>query len=194
MKKSLILLCLLTIVVFACRKKELRDVYTLESLGAIHCLNGIMDSTELGIDCGGECNSCVQLTSPCSLTDNSIEIAISFLGTESVNITSTELIIQNGFYSFKAITDNGSDYLSIVFSSKPEITKKYIGTFESTSISSEEVFVKYYSNSSGDKIGSGDVYVNYVNNVYVLSSCDYSFHVWGSSASSNNQNFNITFN
>ncbi len=190
MKRGLIIFSALVFLMANCRKKELRDFKTYEDLGVIHCLNGVIDSTELGLDCGGgACSPCVQLEAPCVLPNNIIKIAISpFL--QSLDVTSTSITTNNGSHTFRAYTTNGH-YLSLSFINKADITKMYKGTSDSSFLEDWEVFVKYHG--SLDKVGSGDVYVNYISGHYVITCCDFSFSSWGSSAPNVEQNFKITF-
>ena len=61
-------------LLFSCNKE--RDVLTWDDYNPapVHCTNGILDSNELGIDCGGNCDPCDQLTPPCTLLPNTFDI------------------------------------------------------------------------------------------------------------------------
>jgi len=190
MKRGIFIFSALLLLMVNCRKKELRDFKTAEDLGALHCLNYVMDSTELGLDCGGDaCLPCEQMDAPCVLTNNEINIVNGpFL--QSLPVTSTLVTIGNGWHSFKAYT-TGSDYLALNFTNKVDITKMYKGTSDASFLEDWEVSVKYHS--SLDKVGAGDVFVNYVDGHYIITCCDFSFSSWGSSAPNVEQNFKITF-
>ena len=183
MKRGLIIFSALVFLIANCRKKELKDFTTYEDLGVIHCSNGVLDSTEIGLDCGGgACSPCVQLDVPCVIPDNTLkEIQNSHTFTDNKTITE----LSNGAWQFKAYT-NSSDYLTITFPGKPDVTKFY---------SNSEADVEYSQYAGQHLYGEGDVYVNYNNGVYTLSDCNCDFEFYGSTANFDNidQHFKVTF-
>lgn len=50
----------------SCKSKEKIDL--------AHCTNGVKDSDEAGIDCGGSCNACVNLPTVCFTAPDSVQV------------------------------------------------------------------------------------------------------------------------
>lgn len=177
----------------ACRKKIEREEATAPEF-AEHCYNGIRDYDEIGTDCGGaDCDTCVENTPPCTLTDNRLRMQH---GPAIQNLTLYEKSKSTvgSHWFFRAYTDASNlEYIEFEFLSKPNPSTTYTGVSDNSFLEYDEVFIKFYGYSSADKIGSGDVYVNMTDTSYVLTSCDYSFHSWGGTATGE-QYFKITFN
>ena len=187
MKKTQFFLSLFLVIILAgsCRKKELRDVTTLEDLGIIHCSNGVIDEDELGLDCGGECEPCVELTAPCTLNDNEIKIFQGFTGVETLTFTdekTLEIDQFNGSYIFKAYT-SGWEYIRITFPGKPDISRTY---------DDDDITVVHTGNF--DRYFHGEMFVNYENGNYVMTCCDADFYnPWNESSYPETQSFKIIF-
>ncbi|MFK8039107.1 MAG: hypothetical protein AB8B74_12505 [Crocinitomicaceae bacterium] len=195
MKKNqvLLILSLTLLVLFGCRKKVLRDVVTVDSLGVIHCSNNIFDGDELGLDCGGSCDPCQQLKAPCELTNNEINVFTGFV-VQSKSFTANktlEIDSLTGEYTFKAYTD-GTDYLEFYFETKPDITRTYK---DGDLIANDGIAtVIYKSNSSTDMYMHGELFLNSENGIYSFSSCDADFYnPWNGGSISANQSFKVTF-
>lgn len=197
MKKYLLsgLLILALFSVQSCRKKILRDVQTLEDIGAVHCTNFKQDADELGVDCGGECEPCAQQTPPCTLNDDEIDIYTVFnVQTLSVDGEKTLTVDSlSGTYTFLAYTGTGTtEYLEIIFNSKPDITKTYKD--HELLATTGSVSVIYHSNSALDRYAHGELFVNHENGKYTLSSCDADFYnPWSGSSIQATQSFKVTF-
>jgi hypothetical protein len=125
---------------------------------------------------------CIQLESPCELVDNKFKEIQTHFFTSDKTITVSDA----GGWNFKAYT-NSLVYLSISFSSKPDISKMY---------SNSGVNVIYYQNGGQQLYGSGDVYVNYENGVYTISGCNCDFSFYGNTFNFDDydQYFKVTFN
>lgn len=193
MKSLLWVIPILAITLSSCRKKVVRDVPTANSIGALHCMNGVQDEDEVGLDCGGaDCDQCSQLDAPCTLNDNEIYYLESVIYTTDAFINQTYSVSTSGS-TFRAYTADG-DSIHIVFSGLPDVTKMYSGTAYSSNIDNDEVYIEYFQPFPlDDYIGSGDVYVNHANGQWTIRSCDYSFTTWGSPTPPNPQYFSITF-
>ena len=193
--KYLIFLFLISTTCFSsCRKKVLREVATIETIGPIHCTNGVFDEDEIGLDCGGlDCDSCIQLVAPCTLNTDEI-VYYNGLSTTTKSFTTKSMTVNGSSYSFIAYT-SPTDYLQLVFSGKPDITTIFDATNDNSFLGSTEVYVIYSQNAANDLYGQRDVYVNYENGVYRISSCDIGFKTWGGTeATWVTQTFNVTFN
>ncbi len=192
MTKSIYFLGIL-ILISSCRKEVIRDVTTFDDLGNIKCTNGVFDDDEMGEDCGGAaCEPCVQIFPACQINDNKITIVLnSLLQTKTFLENKTEEIDpQTGSYTFTAYTD-GTDYLQIIFDSKPDISKTYKD--HEVNGTDKIVSITYYSNSNLDMHFHGELFVNYENDQYTFSSCEADFYPWFGSSFSVTQSFSVTF-
>jgi hypothetical protein len=195
MKKLIFAVLAISVILVSCRKKDLREVPTLETIGAVHCLNGVLDSNEVGLDCGGpDCGPCTQTTVPCALNSDEIYYLESpSYATKSFINTSSSVSV-NGFYSYKGYTADG-DSLSILFSEKPDVTQIYGGVYNTFDLESGTVYMQYYQPfPQNDYKVVGNVYINYSNGSYTISCCDFTLTVVGQTQSltTNTLYFSIT--
>lgn len=194
MQKIIWTLMISALVLAGCRKMVLRDVDT--NFTDQHCSNGLMDADEIGVDCGGaDCAECTQTVVPCTLDTNIINGFVNGPLYNDYAFIDHELdTTTDSFWRFKAWT-NATNYLYLRFNGRPNIEQVYTGTADGTTLEDYEVFVTYYqAYPNDDLVGSGNVYVNYANDQFTISSCDFDFHVWGSSSPSPVQSFSVTFN
>jgi hypothetical protein len=66
---------IVSVVFFGCRKdgpRVFEDNFV--ETGSSYCTNGIQDSNEEGIDCGGPCGMCNALTLPCTIVPNELYV------------------------------------------------------------------------------------------------------------------------
>lgn len=64
---------LLGILLFSCRKDELREIDDPGKPVPVHCGNDLWDVDELFVDCGGSCpDTCETVTVPCAPPDSSL--------------------------------------------------------------------------------------------------------------------------
>ena len=171
--------CILTI---SCRKEELRSdiIIASESAnGGAHCYNGIMDSDEVGTDCGGSCGSCDEFAGLCTdAVDNTIRIRSTTSNVDrTVNfISDTAYVDTDGEYHLEAITSD-NDKLHITFGYRPDATLAYKVT--SSTVLNEchvSVDVNGFGKLSSSPLSSGAqyVYLTDSNGRYSFRSCDLS--------------------
>lgn len=72
LRKKALLAIIPVIVLSACRSKEAVDAEIVDLPS--HCYNDVKDEDEQGVDCGGSCNDCFQLSPTCDATVDSLFI------------------------------------------------------------------------------------------------------------------------
>ncbi len=185
------------LLITSCRKKEEREYQSLDSIGALHCSNGIVDADEWGEDCGGsDCSECDQNQAPCTLASNTIYVYDgSFLSTKQFTGYSIDTAA-DGTIDFYGYVENSSfNYLHIKFN-VVSVTTVYDGVKNEFDLDEDnQVFAEYVDTGlNSDLTGFGDVYVNRNSEGELnIQSCYYSFSSLFVNEPPQEQWFNITF-
>ncbi len=202
----LLMLLALPLLYIGCRDRIERDIvgegYILDSSKFTtptvpqHCSDGILDSGEMHIDCGGTCPACTNVTPSCNIGTDSIVYYSAPSGYSApINQISSITASYNTVYSkweFAGFSSTGDQiYIGIFATNPPDLTRSY-------SISAMEAIVNVTPWSFGLNIiplSSGTVYLTKNSNgKYVATVCDgIDYSVWISSQS-NYYNFYFTMN
>lgn len=174
MKKLLLLFTLTSLLTMSCtRDTTLRtDVLLLDT--PLTCLNAVLDTNEIGVDCGGSCAPCDSLTPSCTPTNNELIFDGSTFALS--NGTFTEL---NDRYISKAYFNNGDSYITINLRSFDPSR-----TYQMGSNDFEPAFVEMYhtiESSYSPKLVTltdGTVYVHDVNGKRVITVCGGRYYSW----------------
>lgn len=162
------LLILLTFI--TCRKDTPRTIAENAKLKPEHCANGIQDSDEFSIDCGGSCGPCPFLASPCSPASN--KVTITGVASQTYTLVTCGVDTSGNY----AVTcSNGNVDIRIAFGD-PKIYSSQAYTIAQAKPSgikecSVDVTISgvLYSATYGT---GGLVYVNLVNGKYVFDFCN----------------------
>jgi hypothetical protein len=174
MVKPIPILILSCLIVFGCRKKEVRDVLTYEETTGINpnCYNNLMDFDELGTDCGGECEPCQIDDVPCEITPNEFNYED---GWYTLPIESTAINGPDGEnrYEYIAYAEEGR-YMSFLFEGKINLANKYTN---SGLLYSDEVQIKYRTNAGTNLfcVYGERLYINFEDGHYIFSACELGF-------------------
>lgn len=181
MKKLLTVTFLLAIAsfLFTCTDDDLANPEP-----PAHCSDGILNNGELDIDCGGECNSCATLESPCNPDTNEVVLDSSLV-----------IPFPNGTFTYSSIfgDQDGSNYEIIcynntmevdikMYGSRPTVQRVYLlgGTYYLNNIYSEgHANVRLWHQTTGNKAvsTSGKLYVKpLANGGLMLTFCDAKFN------------------
>lgn len=178
--KILVLLAVMLFTFSACRKKELIDTdsyqYMTFTFDDPKCSNGVLDSLETFVDCGGPCAPCVNIEVPCETTRNAqvVKYNNTTVGNYSFSdaqVTST--LNANG--SYKVVLVSGNDKLTFTLGGK--IFNKSSMIAESTSDylvdgNSEKYHVSYFKDQQTMTSYNGrDCYVNYKDGKFSIDFC-----------------------
>lgn len=177
MRLSYFCLILFFALIFSCRKKEVKDVITSEEYFAsncLHCSNGYMDSTELGDDCGGECLPCEQTAQCGGYSENTVHLI--YEGSR-LEVAKDTLIVNADTINYIAFTnENESEYLSITFLDKPNLTTYYTGVSDFSLLDSTHVILKLVQDIYPNPMfGKGNMKINWQGGNYIFFSCDMTF-------------------
>lgn len=170
--KKIFVLCLIALVFSNCKRKlqEIEPDGTLMKYPA-HCYNAIADSTEISIDCGGECGACDMAVPTCTQTPNTVTF-------NSMNYSVTALTCSVNSGSYYDFTGNvmGGTILIRVFGTKPDMSKSHM-LVSNTYPSGGEAHIELHTGSLGNMTGgTGQVFINAVNGKYVAYACNVSFY------------------
>ncbi len=197
----MMMLLVLPLIYIGCRDRIERDMsgYELTNVNTnpttpYHCTDGILDSGEVDIDCGGACPACVQVTPSCTIGGDSIIYTTSPSGYgNSDKISSITVGYNNvsGKFEFSGSCPwTGDNVLIGIVGNNPSVTHSY-------SITSAQASVLIYDSWLGSyvSLSDGTVYVTKNGSgkymATVCSGIDYSYWI---SSQSNYYNFYFTMN
>ena len=174
MKKFLLSIILTSLLAVGCtRDMTLRtDVKTLDT--PLTCINAVLDTNEVGVDCGGSCAPCDSITPSCSPLNN--QLIFDGATFTLSNGTFTEL---NGRYISKAFFNNGDSYININLRSFDPSR-----TYKMGSNDFEPAFVEMYHTIESNftsklvTLTGGTVYVHDVNGKRVITVCGGRYYSW----------------
>lgn len=183
---TLTLVVSIQLLTTTCRKnKELElEEYYDQSFADSLCYNDIMDANELGEDCGGPCEPCMEFDLPCEPESNIIDIEV-YSPWPVVEIEVDTLV---GNWVFKAFTVDGGHF-RFTFSGRPDIAQ--VHTLDSTPYHLGEVDIDWVTETGTVKNVVGLMYPSYVDGHYVFEACGANVILSDDVASP--VNFNITF-
>jgi hypothetical protein len=184
MKKTA-LLFLFTILLFSCkRKQELTTPEGTLVTTTPTCFNGMQDSTETGIDCGGPCTACNVIVPTCTPTANTLTV-----GSSTSAATGTSCGISGGYFTMSGNYGSGS-YTIQINAASPNLTTAYNQQVSGSPFYSNDVSVQVTHWSYGTMyLTSGTVYFSQVGGKYVATICNGSAWSWSMSSS-----YNVTGN
>jgi hypothetical protein len=174
MNKLIISISALFLILMGCnRDMTLRtDVKILDT--PLTCLNTILDTNEVGLDCGGSCAPCDSLTPTC----NSVNNQLIFDGSTFTLSNATFIEVDYRFVT-KAFFNNGDSYITINLRSFDPSR-----TYSMESNDSEPAFVEIYhtiESSFSSKLvtlADGTVYVHDVDGKRVITICGGRYYSW----------------
>jgi hypothetical protein len=178
--KKIALLLLITMSFVSCkRKQDIRDLESGETLAQypVQCYNGIQDSTESGVDCGGPCAPCNVVTPSCTPLANSMKIGTS---TSTASVSSCGL---NGSNYEISGSYSGGSFTITLGSAAPDLSISYSIISSSILHANEaEVYVNdsWYGSLSPN---SGTLYMTKTGNKYTAIICGASAYSWVTSQS-----------
>jgi hypothetical protein len=182
--KIVVLLAVMVFTFSACRKKELIDTDFYDYMTFVYddpkCSNGVLDSLEAFIDCGGPCGPCANIEVPCVTTKNTqiVKFNQSTIGNYSFSdaqVTST----LNPDGSYKVVLVSGNDKLTFTLGGKifekPSMIAKSVTEYY-VSGNTETFHVSYYKDFQTLSSYNGiDCYVNYKDGKFSFDFCSLPF-------------------
>jgi hypothetical protein len=163
------------IILIGCRDKTLRSLtdYSL-STSPYHCFDGVVDSGEVDIDCGGTCPVCNQLTAPCSIGADSMDV----VSTGNYLLTGVNCGTVNSggniYYEFSGTCSFGTLVVDVE-GPVPSITTGYTVSSDMITGGVANVYVNSLSYNNM-QAPSGTVTVNWVNGKYSVTCCNIAIH------------------
>ncbi|HOZ87414.1 MAG TPA: hypothetical protein PL029_06635 [Bacteroidia bacterium] len=172
MKKTGYLIIMALIFSFCKRKNiEATPAGTLAKF-PVHCYNGLADPEEIGIDCGGPCETCVTAVPTCTQAANRLTLgATTYTAT---NITCGNLFDNNSF-DFRGSYVGGT-FIIRVSGTLPDVSKSY-PVNSKISPDANEAYSQISSGSLGNMSAStGTVFINNSAGKYTVTLCSASYY------------------
>lgn len=148
-----------------------------------HCSDGLLNNGELDVDCGGECNDCTTLESPCNPDSNKIVLDSSLVipfpnGTYTYSSIFTSA--NTGYYEVEATNNTMYAYVRW-YGGRPTQQRVYLlgGTYYLNGFYNEgQANIRLWHQTTGNKAvsSSGKLYVKpLLNGKLLITFCDVRF-------------------
>lgn len=155
------------------RKQDLRELDSNQILAKypVTCYNGMHDSSEVGIDCGGPCAPCNVITPSCTPLTNSLKV-----GATNYSTTGSSCTASGSEYNMIGSYSGGSYTISLG-NSTPDQSIAYTIT---TSVPGSNEATVHLNDSwlGGMDLSTGSVYISLVSGSYVATICNGSTYSW----------------
>jgi hypothetical protein len=144
-----------------------------------HCYNGMLDSDELGIDCGGPCKQCITAVPACTQVANRLT-----LGASNYTLTNSNCgnLYDANSYDFRGSYAGGT-FTVRVSGSLPDVSKSY-PVNSNVSPNANEAYSLISSGNYGNMTSTtGTVFVSQSAGKYTVTLCSASYYSFVNSQS-----------
>ncbi len=164
-----VVLFVIPLLYIGCRDHIERNIkaegYPLDTITPTphHCSNGVLDSGETDIDCGGPCKACTATSLPCSVGTNSLVISCDYPGqgygegTYPITLTSSSYNSGSGLFEFKGTSTFGTIWIKLL-GSAPLTTHTYTDVDSPPTTTGEAYIYLYYNGGQSHMYGYYQAY------------------------------------
>jgi|GEM_PF-2487255 len=169
--KKIFIISIITLFVVGCKREQTpRELSKSEPLvkAIPQCYNGMLDTNEIGVDCGGPCPTCTIVAPSCTAAPNSLVI-----GTYTSSATNTNCYEIGGNYKMTGTYSNGT-YTIYIGGPTPNIAfGSYYYIQNTSSAGGNNALVDFNDAAYGAlSLSSGKIYMSQTSGVYHATICD----------------------